>query len=559
MTGKTTSDSVADESATSSTTSATRGKRFPNRWVLAFVAFCALVIAAIRYFDTEVQSLIPVIDPAIINIVTLIVGFLAFVALFGWFVGFSGYSGRFRRWSAIGLFVFLVALIVAVRLDGVDGNLRPHFAWRWSASADHHLKPIEAEVQSAPGVDLTQTTASDFPQFLGPDRSCRLPETHLKRDWEAHPPKLLWKQPIGAGWSAFSVVQDYAFTLEQRGEEEWITCYEVKTGKPVWGYSIKARYETKLGGIGPRSTPTIDEGRVYALGATGVLSCLDAATGELLWQKNLLEVIGMTVAEDLAEVSFGRSASPLTVDSRVVMPLGGKEGAEHSLIAFDKVSGKVAWMQGPRQISYASPALATLGGQRQILIVNEETVAGHRDENGEELWTFPWPGSSSGDASCSQAIAFGNDQVFVSKGYGYGSAVYQIKNNGDEGWTATEVWSNRRVLRTKFTNVAIIDGYVYGLSDGILECADLATGKSQWKKGRYRNGQLLGLNSTLLVISEDGKLIHLEATPEEHRELGQMDAIEGQTWNNLCLSGNRLLVRNGQEAACFELALEEAK
>lgn len=544
---------MTGEEATTPATPQAKHSLFPGWGARIIVALCLIATIALRRFDRQVQAAIPVIDPAVINIITLVLGFVALASLVGWFLLRSGYSRSARQGVAIGLVVLLVVAVATLRIDGVDGDMTPRFAWRWTKTADHGLAAIQPA--SAPAaVDLTKPTGDDFPQFLGPSRTAYLPGLRLERDWTAYPPKLLWRQPIGAGWSAFSVVQDYAFTLEQRGPDEWVTCYEVETGKPVWGHSIPARHETTLGGIGPRSTPTVDEGRVYALGATGVLRCLDGATGNVLWQDDVLARVGVTPEQDLSQVAWGRAASPLIVDHRVIVPAGGKPGATHSLIAYDKTSGKVLWLKGNQQIAYASPVLATIGGQRQILIVNEDAVAGHDAETGDQLWTFPWPGSSSGNASCSQPVAFGGDQVFVSKGYGGGSTVHRIESAGDQ-WSATLVWENRRVLRTKFTNIAVIDGYVYGLSDGILECADIATGKSQWKKGRYGNGQLLGVGDTLLVISEDGELIHMEATPEAHRMLGKIQALDGQTWNNLCLSGRRLLVRNGQEAACYELSI----
>src|SRR4029078_7871923 len=134
---------------------------------------------------------------------------------------------------------------------------------------------------------------TDFPQFLGPQRSCWIPGPELARDWSKQPPKLVWKRPIGAGWSAFSAVNGYAVTMEQRGAEEWVTCYEVATGEPVWGQAIEARHENPMGGVGPRATPTIHRGRVYALGATGVLRCLDGASGKLLWSDDVRKRYGV--------------------------------------------------------------------------------------------------------------------------------------------------------------------------------------------------------------------------------------------------------------------------
>jgi outer membrane protein assembly factor BamB len=407
-------------------------------------------------------------------------------------------------------------------------------------------------------VDLLTTTDHDFPQFLGPNRDLSVAGIQLERDWRTHPPRLLWRQPIGAGWSAFSVVNAYALTMEQRGDDEMVSCYEVNSGKLRWWHSIPARHSTVLGGIGPRGTPTIHEGRVYALGATGVLRCLDGATGKPVWPSiDLPQMYGVPPGRDTDAVAWGRAASPLIVDDLVVVPAGGPLSGPHvSLVAFDMHTGDKVWEGGTRQISYASPSLATIDGQRQILIVNEDTVSGHDPSTGQLLWQFDWPGSSNTNATVSQAVAMPGDRVLLSKAYGGGAAMLHVFRN-DQRWSVDELWRDRGLLKTKFCNVAVKDNYVFGLSDGILECVDASTGRRQWKKGRYGHGQVLLVDDVLLVQAESGEVLMVEADPIQHTELGRFQAIEGKTWNNLCLSGRCLLVRNALEAACYKMALVE--
>jgi outer membrane protein assembly factor BamB len=354
--------------------------------------------------------------------------------------------------------------------------------------------------------------------------------------------------------------------MEQRGAEEWVTCYEITTGNSVWGHAIEARHENPLGGVGPRATPTIHQGRVYALGATGVLRCLDGATGRLLWGDDLRKRYGVDaiLAWNVADegfVQWGRAASPLIVDNLVVVPGGGPTGEAKNLVAFDAESGKVVWESQnikedgtADQISYVSPALATVVGRRQILIVNESTASSHDPTNGEKLWSFPWPGGSSSMASASQAVAIDENRVLLSKGYGGGAELIEISAGGDgRELKATSVWKQPRVLQTKFTNVVVHDGHVYGLSEGILECVELASGKRKWKQGRFEHGQILGVGGLLLVLSETGELSLIELAPKKFSLLASMPVLKGKTWNNLCLYGRLLLVRNGQEAACYEM------
>jgi outer membrane protein assembly factor BamB len=313
-----------------------------------------------------------------------------------------------------------------------------------------------------------------------------------------------------------------------------------------------------MGGAGPRSTPTIHEGRVYALGATGMLYCLDGSSGGVLWSDNLLERYGVTLDDEENTVTWGRSASPLLVDNLCVVPAGGPpEGPYVSLTAFDKNTGQIVWEAGDRQISYSSPVLATLGGQRQILIVNEDQVTGHDPQNGRVLWSYDWPGGSASNASVSQPVALSEDRVLLSKHYGGGAALLRVNRVEDQEYVVNSIWLDSSLLKTKFTNVVVRGDYIYGLSDGILECVEWASGERCWKRGRYGHGQLLGVGDLLLVQAESGEVALARAAPDRFRELASFQALDGKTWNNLCLYKELLLVRNAEEAACYELALAD--
>jgi outer membrane protein assembly factor BamB len=298
---------------------------------------------------------------------------------------------------------------------------------------------------------------------------------------------------------------------------------------------------------------------VYALGAAGVLRCLNGSDGTLVWSEDLRKKYDVTAQEDEAAVMWGRAGSPLIVDSMVVVPGGGK--ARKNLVAFDAATGKVAWEAENKkedgtldQIGYASPSLATLAGRRQIVIGNESTVSGHDPATGNRLWSFPWPGHSNGDACNSQAAVVDDRRLLLSKGYSGGAELIEInEGKGPDEFTATSVWKVPRVLQTKFTNVVIHAGHAYGLSEEILECVDLDSGKRKWKAGRFGHGQILGVGELLLVLSEEGELNLVELNPNKFISHGSIQALEGKTWNNLCLYGKRLLVRNAQEAACFTL------
>ena len=499
-----------------------------------------------------------VLDHAIANLIAMASVFLAIIVFVGWFAAASGHSPAVR-WMPLGIVIGLIAITAATfRVDHTTAELLPRFALRWAKKPDQLLpKPAAAADVKVP---LDVTTDDDFPQFLGPDRNLGIDRIALARDWTAKPPQLVWQHAIGAGHSAFSAVNGFAVTMEQRDDEELVTCYDLLTGDLKWSNSLTARHATIPGGTGPRSTPTIHGGRVFAMGATGVLRCLDGANGRLVWSKNLLEETGTPPDDEANQVLWGRAGSPLIVDNMVVVPGGGpKTGTKVSLIAFDQETGKKLWQGGDRQVSYSSPSLARLGGVRQVVIVNEDNITGHNAATGAVLWSYPWPGSSSSNASSSQAVAVGDDRLFVSKGYSGGAALFTVKQDGVGNWTADKIWQHQKNLQTKMTNVVVYKGYVYGLSDGILECVELNEGKRQWKAGHYGHGQILRVRDLLLVETDDGEIVLVELSPEAHHELGRFQAIDGQTWNNMCLYGRYLLVRNSGEAACYEMPLEAVK
>ncbi len=520
----------------------------PGPWGAAIMALCLVMIAIVRLIQPHVN-----LSKADVNVASLVLGLIASITLLVWFLRRSGYSTALRRSVGWSLLAILLVLIAMLRIDHVSGDLIPRFAWRWQARADRTIAPATA---TGGLVDLATTTEDDFPQFLGPQRDAVLPDIALQTDWDRYPPGLLWRIDVGAAWSAFAAVNGFAVTMEQRGDQELVTCYEIATGRLLWFHAETTRHQTVLGGVGPRSTPTIHEGRVYTLGATGILRCLDGATGQVLWRDDILARQGLTPQQDLQGIAWGRSASPLIVDNLVVVPWGGPAaGDKVSLAAYDHQTGQVVWTAGEYQAAYASPTLATLDGVRQILSVNQDVVTSHDPATGSVLWQAPWPGNSTSNASVSQPVALPGDRVLLSKGYGIRAKMLQVRHTDGDRWSVDELWNASRVLQTKFTNVVVLDQHAYALHDGILQCVRLSDGQQQWRGGRYGQGQVLGVGRTLLVQAESGDIVLVAARPDQHEELASFPALEGMTWNNPCLYGRYLLVRNAEQAACFELEL----
>ena len=378
--------------------------------------------------------------------------------------------------------------------------------------------------------------------FRGPRRDGRYAGPPIRTDWPDAGLDPLWSQPIGGGYASFVVAGGLAFTIEQRRDDEVVAAYDVDTGVERWTHRWPAHFREAMGGPGPRATPTWHAGRVYALGATGRLVCLDAATGDEVWARNILDDAAAS------NLTWAMSGAPLVVDDVVVVQPGGRDG--WSVAAYDRLTGEVVWHGLDDVQSYTSPMLVTLGGVRQVLVVTAARAAGLRPDDGALLWEYPWRVRTV--PNMAQPLVVGDARLFLSASYGKGAALMELTPDGDR-FTAATVWETHR-MRNRFSSSVLVDGYIYGLDNSILACLDAATGEILWKGGRYGSGQLLEADGHLVVLTERGDLVLVRATPERHDEVARFRAIDGKTWNVPALAGGRLLVRNAREMAAFDLS-----
>ena len=513
---------------------ATRGHRL---WFPATVAVLAIAgIVAIRMrpeFERNFQAW----GTGVIALLSILLGLI-------WFFFLSRFPSR-ARLIGFGVLVLAgVGLSQSVRVDGtVDGRGLPKFAWRWNVQRLAVPTVASDAPDTAPAAPIPG--ALDVPQFFGPNRDGVVRGVKLARDWKATPPEELWRQPIGSGWSAFAVVNGRAYTQEQRGEDEAVTCYDLLTGKLIWMHTNRARFFQWQGGEGPRATPTVDRGHVFACGATGILDCLDATTGKRLWSREVLK------ENNLANTEWGLSASPLVFENTVVVTGGATNGP--TLLAYHRETGAPLWQAGSDKASYASPILATIAGQRVILSVNATTVTAHNPTNGEDELTFYWTDGKFPKAA--QPVVLPGDRVFLSAGYGMGAMLLQFAAGTEGQLIPTQVWKSMR-MKTQFNSAAPRDGFLYGLDDGLLACVEIATGDRKWKDGRFGSGQTLLVEDLILVQSEPGPVILVAAQPDRYLELGRLPALSSKTWNHPTLAGRYLLVRNDREAVCYRLPVE---
>ncbi len=553
----------------------------PKRSLRVWPAYVVVAIAAAALFVIWLPSDAPFRQMQVLR--TAITIILSTIALLLWWLLFSRAPGRLRLLGVVGLAAVFGLGRMLFEIRGVSGDLVPRVVWRGGEelpmpphrapaqprapepmeSEGGEQAPAEAipdeepEETSEPAADVAALAVGtkdrgpspgpasrEFAQFLGPNRDATITGVELSRDWAAKAPVELWRQPLGLGWSGFAIADDIAVTLEQRQGEELVVAYALENGQVLWSQLNDAGFESAMTGDGPRSTPAIDAGEVFVVGARGTLSALDLKTGELIFRRNILEDSGGT------RPTHGVAASPLLLGDHVVVLAGGASGS--SLIAYDRSTGERSWSGGDEPAAYSSPFLATLAGAPQIVVFNRTGVTGQNATDGEVLWQFDWP---PGSERVAQPVVLPGDRLFVSTGYGMGSKLLQIEADAAGGLNAEIIWESRR-LKAKFTQVVHRDGFMYGLDDGVLVSLDLRDGERRWKRGRYGHGQILLVDDLLLIQSERGEVILVAASPERHHELGRFQAVEGMSWATPALAGDLLIVRSEEEAACYRLPTE---
>jgi outer membrane protein assembly factor BamB len=472
-----------------------------------------------------------------------------------WFLVTRRVSWNARRWGG-----FLVAAAslggwTLIRSGGIYGDSSFDFSWRWTATAeDRYLASLAtrgiAPSQPEPGESSpanVDATPEDWPEFRGPRRDGHVRGVILDTDWEANPPKEIWRRPIGPGWSSFARVGDRVYTQEQRGESETVLCLDAASGTEIWSHQDKTRFMEAMAGPGPRATPTYHGGKIFALGANGTLNCLDAESGSKIWSTD----IGRDRSNDVP--MWGFASSPLVVDGTVLVYSGGGEGK--GVIAYDSATGKKHWSSGGGTHSYSSPQIVRIAGVDQVLMLTDQGLDSIEPKSGRLFWSHAWP--IEGMYRVVQPNTAG-DQVLMGTGMSRGTRLLDVRLD-ESKWKVSEIWTSIR-LKPYYNDFVVHEGHLYGFDGNIFACVELEGGERAWKGGRYGSGQVLLLEDQglLLVLSERGELVLVEADPSGHKELSKFKAIEGKTWNHPVISRGRVYVRNGQEAACFALKQKSA-
>lgn len=476
---------------------------------------------------------------------TLPMGFLLF-ALTAALLKKSPPAVRTSTAALLAFAAFSVSMLL--RNDGMTGDYK--FAWRsrWKASAEETmLAAREPEVPATKGAldrnSLTNALAHpEWPAFRGADRAGHSAAPKISTNWSAHPPLQLWKIPVGPAWSSFAVAGRMLFTQEQRGPKETVACYDADSGKEIWKTDVEARLDDPMGGPGPRATPTLANSALYVTGSTGTFLRLNPITGEVVWKKELTQVAESKVP------MWGFSSSPLVIGTLVIV--NGAGPADKGLLAFDTASGSLRWSAACPIDSYGSPELNKILGEDSVLMLTKSGLLILDPASGKTRLDYDW---KIPQYRALQPHVLGDDTVLLPTGMNMGTRALRIKKSNGQ-YAAEELWTSRN-LKPDFVDLISYRGCAYGNDGGLLTCIDLQTGERKWKGGRYGKGQILLLENSglLLILAEQGEAVLVAADPTEHQEVARFQALEGKTWNHPVVVGDRLYVRNSQEAAAYKL------
>jgi outer membrane protein assembly factor BamB len=468
------------------------------------------------------------------------VGWLLLTPFLGWSV---------RRAVLPVLFVLAWGWLPLVRVEGVDGALNATLAWRWSDTAEDLFLANPPPKADSPA-EAPTFRPGDWPGFRGPKRDGRLTGVRIATDWKQRPPRELWRHRVGPGWSSVAVIGDRLYTQEQRGKNEAVVCYLAGSGAQVWEHTDEARFREAAAGPGPRATPTFHDGKLYALGATGRLNCLDAATGEVLWWRDIVADSGASVPP------WGFASSPLVAEGVVSVVACAPD--HKAVLGYDAATGDLAWAAGDGQHSYSSPHLLDEPHcDRQLLIATDAGLTALAPKTGRVLWRHDWPLERGMARVVQPAVLEASGlviDVVIGSGFGNGTRRLRVGWAGD-GYGMEERWTSR-AISPYFNDLVTHDGHLYGFDGVFFTCVSLEDGEGKWRERGYGNGQVLLLadQGLLLVLSEKGAVALVQASPEGHKPLGKFQALKGKTWNHPVVAHGKLFVRNGEEMACYELA-----
>jgi len=383
--------------------------------------------------------------------------------------------------------------------------------------------------------------APDWPRYRGPKGDGISKETGLLKTWPASGPRVLWRARLGSGYSGMAVSGGRVFTLFGTGGSEFAIAFDAGTGKELWRARLDAERRDEMGG-GPRATPTVDGGLVYVLGAEGKLAALEAATGKPRWRVDLVAEHGARVPQ------WGVSTSPVVEGGMLLVTSGGSNG--RSLLALDKLTGKVIWTAESDVAGYSTPLVLHLAGTRQAIFFAGTSLISVSPQTGKRFWSVPW--ETSYDVNAAMPIFIAPDKIFISSSYDTGGLLLRVVAKG--GKPAVETLWRNRVMKNHFNSSVYVAGHLYGFDDATLKCIEPVSAAERWKQRGFGKGSLLVADGHLWVLSEHGELVLVEVTPGGYHEKARARVFDAKTWTMPTLANKRLYVRSEGELVALDVA-----
>ena len=391
--------------------------------------------------------------------------------------------------------------------------------------------------------------ASDWPQFLGPTRNGVYGGTDLADGWPASGPAVVWRKPVGHGFSGPVVADHKLILFQRRGDQETVECLDARTGNPLWDAAYPTGYQDDFGfDDGPRATPSVAGGSVYTFGAEGRLQCLDFDNGKVRWSADLKHDF------QAAKGFFGMACSPLLEGNGVLLNLGGAHGA--GIAAFDKTNGKLLWKASNDEASYSSPVAATIGGQRYALFLTRAGFVAADPVSGGIRFQYPWRSRSGTSVNAATPLVLG-DTVFLSACYGTGAVLLRLREHEVE-----QVWSGDDLLSNHYATSVEHHGCLYGIHGRTdpgfrpgpkLRCVDLKTRTVRWETDTVGAATITLAGNRLLILTEKGELVEAAASPEAFQPRSRAQILSSQVRAFPAVADGFLYARSKDQLICLDL------
>lgn len=396
---------------------------------------------------------------------------------------------------------------------------------------------------------LSAVHAADWPQFLGPMRNGISTESNLVRPWPANGPPIRWKKDVGAGFSGPVIARGKLVLFHRKGDQEILDCMDATTGRDIWRFAGESHYSDDFGfDEGPRGTPSIVDGKVYAMGAEGAVHCVDFQTGKEIWSVDCKKRF------DPPKGFFGMACSPLVEDKVVILSIGGRDGA--GIIALDKSTGALRWKHGGNEAGYSSPIAATMNGKRYAFVFTRAGLTAINPINGSAYFDFPWRSREDASVNAATPIVSG-DYVFLTASYGTGAALLQIS-----GGQPKTVWSGDDSLSCHYATPILFDGHLYGI-DGradpgmqprpSLRCVEWKTGKICWSQDDFGAASVTLAGGQLFLLTEQGELVRAPASAKEFHPTGRAQILPNGVRAFPALADGCLYARSKSALFCVDL------